>query len=169
MVQTVGPVQYTGTNVTNLELYIEGPQPGVSYYVDDVTVTEVGSAATWKEEANARIEQIRKRDAKIRIVDSNNKPVSGVSIDVRQVKHEFGFGSAITMNGIHDPRYTEFFKNIMSGRYLKMKQNGIPTKQPGQRFLRQCGLLVQLVCRKRHKGKRPLYILGARRMAAFMA
>jgi len=106
-----GPYSYTGTNVTNLELYIEGPQPGVSYYVDDVTVTEVGSAATWKEEANARIEQIRKRDAKIRIVDSNNKPVSGVSIDVRQVKHEFGFGSAITMNGIHDPRYTEFFKN----------------------------------------------------------
>jgi len=78
--------------------------------VDDVTVTEVGSAATWKEEANARIEQIRKRDAKIRIVDSNNKPVSGVSIDVRQVKHEFGFGSAITMNGIHDPRYTSSSK-----------------------------------------------------------
>ncbi|WP_265445301.1 endo-1,4-beta-xylanase [Acetivibrio straminisolvens] len=106
-----GPYNYTGTDVTNLELYIEGPQAGVSYYVDDVTVTEVGSSATWKEEANARIEQIRKRDAKIKIVDSNNKPVSGVSLDVRQVKHDFGFGSAITMNAMHDSRYTEFFKN----------------------------------------------------------
>ncbi|HOM03454.1 MAG TPA: endo-1,4-beta-xylanase [Acetivibrio sp.] len=106
-----GPYNYTGTDVTGLELYIEGPQAGVSYYVDDVTVTKVGSSATWKEEANARIEQIRKRDAKIKIVDSSNKPVSGVSLDVRQVKHDFGFGSAITMNAMHDSRYTEFFKN----------------------------------------------------------
>ncbi|RXE57948.1 endo-1,4-beta-xylanase [Acetivibrio mesophilus] len=106
-----GPYNYTGTDVTNLELYIEGPTAGVSYYVDDIAVTEVGSSATWKEEANARIEQIRKRDAKIKIVDSNNKPVSGVSLDVRQVKHDFGFGSAITVNAMYDSRYTEFFKD----------------------------------------------------------
>lgn len=38
-----GPYNYPGTDVTNLELYIEGPAAGVSYYVDDVAVTEVGS------------------------------------------------------------------------------------------------------------------------------
>ena len=31
-------------------------------------------------------------------------------IDVRQLRHHFGFGSAIAINAMHIPNYTEFFK-----------------------------------------------------------
>lgn len=105
-----GPYVYSGTNVTDLVLYIEGPAAGVSYYVDDVEVREVGTVATWEEEANARIEQLRKRDAQIKIVDSNNNPVPGVSLDIKQKKHHFAFGSALARGPMSDSRYTDYFK-----------------------------------------------------------
>ncbi|MFZ5987276.1 MAG: endo-1,4-beta-xylanase [Bacillota bacterium] len=107
-----GPYTYTGSAVTNLTLYIEGAAVGASYYVDDVELRDAGiSTDTWKEEANARIEQIRKRDAQIKVVDTNNNPVSGVTVDVKQKKHHFAFGSALNRNGMNDTRYTDYFKS----------------------------------------------------------
>ena len=69
------------------------------------------NAADWKTEANARIEQIRKRDVQINVVDSNNNPVSGVDIQVNQVKKSFPFGSAINKTVLTNTSYQNFLKS----------------------------------------------------------
>ena len=56
-----------------------------------------------------RIEQIRKRDALITVVDSQGNPVPNLIIDIDQTKQSFPFGSAINTN-VSNSRYTDFFK-----------------------------------------------------------
>jgi endo-1,4-beta-xylanase len=51
--------------------------------------------APWRNEANGRIDQIRKADLKVRVIDANNQPVSGASVHLEMKKHAFAFGSAI--------------------------------------------------------------------------
>ena len=88
-----------------LNLYLEGPAAGVSFYADDFIV----EAYDWKTQANTRIEQIRKRDVHLLIVDADGNPVPGTTIAVKQKRHRFGFGSAIN-NNISNPNYAAFFK-----------------------------------------------------------
>lgn len=108
--QLLGTIKpsFTGTPI-DLTFYAEGPPAGVSFLLDDVSISEVSS--DWKTPANARIEQIRKRDARIHVVDAAGLPVPGALLQVRQRRHQFGFGSAITAWAMSDPRYTTFFKN----------------------------------------------------------
>lgn len=91
--------------LTALNLYLEGPAAGVSFYADDIVV----EAYDWKTQANARIEQIRRRDVRLLIVDANGNTLPGTSIAVKQKRHRFGFGSAIN-NNISNPNYAAFFR-----------------------------------------------------------
>jgi GH35 family endo-1,4-beta-xylanase len=50
----------------------------------------------WKSDANARIESIRKRDARITVIDSEGYPVPGVDVQIEQIKHRFAFGTGLT-------------------------------------------------------------------------
>ena len=99
---------YTHTvngTLTNMNLYVEGPVAGVNFFADDFTVEPYD----WKVQANARIEQIRKRDVRLQVVDLNGNPLPGVTIDVKQTRNRFAFGSAINGN-ISNPNYAAFFK-----------------------------------------------------------
>ena len=100
-------VNVTGT-LTELAIYFEGPAAGVNYYLDDVNVVDAGN---WEEEANARIEQIRKRNAQITVVNQFGSPVAGVDVDINQVKHQFAFGSCINSRVLSDANYAKFFKD----------------------------------------------------------
>ena len=53
------------------------------------------AAASWRLEAAARIEAIRKADLRVRVSDELGQPVSGARIAVRMQQHAFGFGSAV--------------------------------------------------------------------------
>jgi GH35 family endo-1,4-beta-xylanase len=92
--------------LSNLNLYVEGPAAGIDFYVDDFVVEE----DDWKAEANARIEQIRKRDVRLVITDVTGNPMPGAGLAIRQTNHRFGFGSAINGN-ISNPDYAAFFRN----------------------------------------------------------
>ena len=94
--------------LTNLTIYIEGPGSNVSFYADDFVLTNV-PPYDWKPAANARIEQIRKRDVRVQITDSNGFAVAGAAIQVRQTKHQFAFGTAINGN-VSNPQYAAFVK-----------------------------------------------------------
>jgi endo-1,4-beta-xylanase len=91
--------------LTTLTLYLEGPAAGVDFYADDFLVEQYD----WKAQANARIEQIRKRDVRLLIVDAHGNPVPGVSVNVKQTRNRFAFGSAINGN-ISNPNYAAFFR-----------------------------------------------------------
>jgi GH35 family endo-1,4-beta-xylanase len=94
--------------LTNLTIYIEGPGSNVSFYADDFVLTNV-PPYDWKSNANVRIEQIRKRDVRVQITDSNGLAVAGAAIQVRQTKHQFAFGTAINGN-VSNPQYAAFVR-----------------------------------------------------------
>lgn len=95
--------------VTSLKLYFEGPEAGVDFYVDDVIVAE-RAEIDWKAEANARIEQLRKGDVQILVKDEQGRPVSGANVEVKQTRHGFPFGSAMSSTVLSNSQYSDFFK-----------------------------------------------------------
>lgn len=109
-VEISGTYQVTGSDLTELQFYVEGPPAERNFYVDDVSVVSAGTADDWEEEANARIEELRKRDAQIKVVDENNQPVSGITVNASQLKHHFGFGSALSTDSMYSQEYKDFFK-----------------------------------------------------------
>jgi endo-1,4-beta-xylanase len=95
--------------LTRLDMYIEGPQPGASFFADDVCVEEIGD---WHDLVAARTEQNRKRDASIAVLSPDGLPVAGAAVHVRQAKHHFAFGSAVNTNVLASSwpnRYAQFF------------------------------------------------------------
>ncbi|MCL6590516.1 MAG: endo-1,4-beta-xylanase [Firmicutes bacterium] len=97
-----------GTNITTLEMYFEGPVAGVNFYVDDVSIEEVST--DWLNDANARIEQIRKRDAQIMVTNTSGQPMPGVSVQVKQTKNDFMFGCCLARAPMSNTQYLDFFK-----------------------------------------------------------
>jgi GH35 family endo-1,4-beta-xylanase len=49
----------------------------------------------WRDEANARIEKIRKGELSIQVVDKRGRPVPNARVHVRLTRHAFGWGAAI--------------------------------------------------------------------------
>jgi GH35 family endo-1,4-beta-xylanase len=56
----------------------------------------------WKSDANARIEQNRKRNAQITVVDMNGQPVRDINVQITQVKHSFAFGTCIAYSPLYN-------------------------------------------------------------------
>ncbi len=61
------------------------------------TYTGRDPAAAWRAPAAARIEQLRKGDFTLRVVDEAGQPVAGASVSIAQQRHAFPFGSALVM------------------------------------------------------------------------
>lgn len=78
---------------------------GDRYELTDLPQTRVtypGSEpdADWREEAAARIEQHRKGDFTVRVVDKHGHPVPGAKVRVEMQRHAFGFSSAAQVQRI---------------------------------------------------------------------
>jgi len=81
-----------------------------------VLLTAVGTAfaseatAAWKDQANARIARLRQREVRVRVLNQQGQSAAGLSVDVRQVRQAFPFGSAMSRALLRNERYAEFFK-----------------------------------------------------------
>ena len=53
--------------------------------------------ASWRAEADARINEIRKRDLRVQVLDSRGLPASGLPVRLKMNRHHFGFGSAVAV------------------------------------------------------------------------
>ena len=58
--------------------------------------------AAWRTDAAARIEQFRKGDYQIRVLDESGDPVVGENVRVRLRKHDFEFGTAMVASRLMD-------------------------------------------------------------------
>jgi GH35 family endo-1,4-beta-xylanase len=67
--------------------------------------------ASWRTEADARIKELRQRQAQVRVVDEQGKAQAGVTIEVRQIRKAFPFGAAIGRAITRNTQYQEFFKS----------------------------------------------------------
>ena len=75
--------------------------------------------APWRKAAAARIEQHRKADLKISVMDVNGQPLPNATVKIEQLRHQFGFGSCVTAalltgNDANSERYREIVKNSYS-------------------------------------------------------
>lgn len=66
--------------------------------------------APWRAVADFRIEQIRKADLTVLVVDNNGSPVPGAEVAIEMQRHDFGFGSALVScrfpgNNCYDETY----------------------------------------------------------------
>lgn len=75
------------------------------------TMNASNAAADWKAQADARIEQLRKQDVRLQVVNARGEPVPGVRIEARQVRKAFPFGAAMGRAILGNPRLQEFFKD----------------------------------------------------------
>ncbi|MFA5423386.1 MAG: endo-1,4-beta-xylanase [Phycisphaerae bacterium] len=67
-------------------------------------------AADWEDDANARIEANRKRDANITVVDLGGQPIDNVDVQIHQVKHLFGFGTCLTTSMVTNASHQDFIR-----------------------------------------------------------
>jgi endo-1,4-beta-xylanase len=115
--------------LTRLDMYIEGPQPGVDFCVDDVCIEETGD---WRDLVRTRTEQNRKRDASIFVLSPEGQPVAGAEVNIRQIRHHFAFGSAINRNVLTTGRfnrYGDFFREHFEWAVLENESKWYHTER----------------------------------------
>lgn len=73
--------------------------------------------APWRTEAAASIEQIRKSDLTVKVLNINGQPVANATVHVEMLRHDFKFGTAVISNkfnggSAYDPVYEEKLLNL---------------------------------------------------------
>ncbi len=84
-----------GLEVGPLALTNFGPNVTVSQFPNDLTYAGRNLDAPWRVAAAARIEQFRKANLALNLVDEAGFPVTNGTVQVRLTRHQFGFGSAV--------------------------------------------------------------------------
>lgn len=97
---------------------------GNSLTLEDLPRTAVSYAGrsaepSWRKEAMARIEKIRKGDLKVIVSDSAGQPIKNASVHAVLKRHAFGFGSCVTTDNLLDPsadgdRYREIVEKYFN-------------------------------------------------------
>ena len=95
-----------GSPDESLFIYAEGPQPGVAFLMDNVEITPLD--ADWVDDADARIDLLRKRDMTITLQDQDGCPLPGVTLQITQTRSRFAFGTAVSHWPMDNPNYTSF-------------------------------------------------------------
>ena len=95
------------------------------FLIDSISIVE----NQWREAADERIEQIRKRNATVNFARSNGAPVEGLSVQAVQISQAFPFGSALRDNFTNDPVYAEFFKTHFKWATIEWMSQWYATEQ----------------------------------------
>jgi GH35 family endo-1,4-beta-xylanase len=56
--------------------------------------------AEWRDTAHERIEEVRKRDIEVEVLNPGGQPMHGATVEVEMTEHEFDFGSAVSVEHI---------------------------------------------------------------------
>lgn len=108
-------------DVTGVQLYLEGSPIAAEPLIDDVSLVvgdDTTSGGSWEEQANARIDQLRKSDLTISVKLPESRGNDDVKIELNQVRHRFPFGTALNGQKIrqcvesgNDDLYCSFAKD----------------------------------------------------------
>ncbi|RPI00961.1 MAG: T9SS C-terminal target domain-containing protein [Calditrichaeota bacterium] len=88
-----GTIQIAGVAVINFGTKYKLSQLPISKHHMEYDGREAD--APWREAALARIEQIRKGDLTIKVVNKQGQPIRNARVTADMIRHEFGFGTAI--------------------------------------------------------------------------
>ncbi|MGB7325409.1 MAG: endo-1,4-beta-xylanase [Rubripirellula sp.] len=95
-----------GTNVeiADLQMLNYGSRRELSTLPKSTIIYQGREAdASWRKQAIARIEKIRKGDLTVTVVDASGKPVPGAEVHVVMRKHAFGFGNTVSSEVLGAP------------------------------------------------------------------
>jgi endo-1,4-beta-xylanase len=99
-------------SLTQLDFYFNWPEAGVNFYVDDAVVYGPSADENWQVQANARIEQVRKRDVEITVLNEANQPAEDVDVQINQIKKSFPFGCVMGQSLFKEPKFKTYFADI---------------------------------------------------------
>ncbi|NNF35318.1 MAG: T9SS type A sorting domain-containing protein [Saprospiraceae bacterium] len=97
---------------------------GTGYNLEDLpssfTASKYGGYeenASWRADAASRIENLRKADLNINVVDQEGNPIEDAKVKIEMLEHDFGFGSALVAcrfpgNNCYDATYVEKVTNL---------------------------------------------------------
>ena len=99
--------------------------------------------AVWRTAANARIEQLRKTDVSVKVLDSSGQPLAGATVKLEMQRHAFPFGSEVNVerlfeNSADGKKYQDIiptlFNEVVLGNALKWPDwEGFEGEPQGQR------------------------------------
>lgn len=58
--------------------------------------------------------QLRKADVSVQVVDGNNNPVAGASVQITQTRTSFPFGGSLQGQVVNTPAYQSFFTTLFN-------------------------------------------------------
>ena len=67
-----------------------------------------GTDLAWRDAAAARIDQVRKADLTVRVVDAAGTPVGGATVHAAQTSLDFGVGTAVVAQRLNDPQQAQY-------------------------------------------------------------
>ena len=109
-------VEVGGVSLVN---YGQGIGPGALPTTPADYQGRAGTDLAWRDAAAARIDQFRKADLTVRVVDAAGNPVNGASVHARQTSLDFGVGSAVVGNLVNDPAKTQY-RQIIKDNFNKV-------------------------------------------------
>ncbi|ANW96880.1 hypothetical protein AXE80_11560 [Wenyingzhuangia fucanilytica] len=106
-----------------------------------VFISQINSAQgpQWKEDARERINQYRKNNITIQVLDNQNTPIKDALVDIKLVRHKFQFG-AVVEDDFMTSKYTDTYKRTFTNLFnaagfengLKQKQRGKPKEKASE-------------------------------------
>ncbi|XP_035665879.1 endo-1,4-beta-xylanase 1-like [Branchiostoma floridae] len=113
-----------GGSVSRVWMHVAGAPAAVRFLVDGASLEELSMRESWRAEADARIEQIRKRDVILRV---NTDSPESIEVEVAQTKSHFAFGSAVNATALETSgHYRDFFFNNFEWAVI---ENGLKWQQ----------------------------------------
>lgn len=118
-IQTIEIADVQFLNYKNTKTVDDFPKMAITY-------TGMDPDAAWRTDAAERIEKFRKGNVNIKLVDSNNNPVSNTNVTLEMKKHKFGFGTAIDgnfylSNATYQNTIHELFNEVVFENDLKWR------------------------------------------------
>lgn len=134
--QTIEVADVKYLNYKNTLTLQDLPETEITYYGREAD-------APWRAEANERINQIRKGTADITVYDEQGNLLKDATVSVEMIRHQFGFGSAITANAfmtntVYRKKVLELFNEVVFENDLKWP-SFIPTSTNLKRTLDSLG------------------------------
>lgn len=91
------------------------------------TYQGIEANASWRAEADKRIDQYRKADLTINVLDQNGKPVNGAKVHIQQQRHAFPFGTALNVRYLNsgDAQVPAYSKALLERFNAVVFENGL--------------------------------------------
>jgi GH35 family endo-1,4-beta-xylanase/uncharacterized FlaG/YvyC family protein len=109
---------YVTKGTTTVEVKMPTPKAiataSVKTPTPKATPRKTSSGSVWIDNSNAKIDEIRKGDIKITVLDSNGREMEGVTVEAKQTKHAFAFGTALRRSGLDNPAYVNYVKKYFN-------------------------------------------------------